>query len=212
MKQIQFIKETPNCYAIIIGDLLENATKASVGAGVYEQNMTPQEQLDFATEALSIIKDRILAAILGNHEIRSWYTSGLNIIETMCNQLDIPYMGYQGYLNLVVQNRSYSVMIHHGKGGGSTPGGKLNSLKKLGKVANVDLYICGHMHVKLYHKEMFYEVSPGGGDMQVKKQHYVCAGSGLDYFDGYAEMSALAPSGTGFVKIDIDSDSIKVYI
>ena len=210
--QCKYILDTPNCYTVVIGDVIENATKHSVGAGVYEQNMTPQQQQSYIIAMLKPIKDRILGVIMGNHEIRSWFTSGVNLPETISEMIGVKYLGYQGFLNLVVEGKTYSVMLYHGRGGGSTPGGKLNSVVKLNRVANMDLYISGHIHKKLYDQDQIFYAPPGTKHLVSHKRHYVAIGSSLEYFTGYAEMQALPPSQTGFVRIHINAKGIKVDV
>ena len=58
-------------YVLLMGDLLEFATRGSVGAGVYEQLMNPHKQFDEAMEMLMPLaqKGLILGLLRGNHEL-----------------------------------------------------------------------------------------------------------------------------------------------
>jgi len=56
---------------VCIGDLIENGNKRSVGAGVYDQTMSPSEQKRWLMKELLPMKDKILCAVQGNHEDRT---------------------------------------------------------------------------------------------------------------------------------------------
>ena len=68
---IDFIADT-DCVVILMGDLLEAASRHSVGAGWVEQTMSPQNQLDYLLGVLDPIKDKVLVNLEGNHEERIW--------------------------------------------------------------------------------------------------------------------------------------------
>ena len=52
-------------YVLVMGDMLECATRYSVGAGIYEQTMSIQEQMKMLTDTLQPVKDAGL--LLGIH-------------------------------------------------------------------------------------------------------------------------------------------------
>jgi hypothetical protein len=56
-----------NTRIVLMGDLLECATKVSVGRGVFDENMNLQDQLDKAIDTFSPYKDMIDVVINGNH-------------------------------------------------------------------------------------------------------------------------------------------------
>lgn len=70
-ERIEYVKNTPNAYCILNGDILDNATKTSIG-DTYTQEFNPMEQLKRATEIFSPIKDKILCITHGNHENRTY--------------------------------------------------------------------------------------------------------------------------------------------
>lgn len=62
LSRIEYVKNTPNAYCILNGDLMDNATKTSIGDS-YTQEFSPMEQLRRAVEIFGPIKDKILALI-----------------------------------------------------------------------------------------------------------------------------------------------------
>jgi len=65
MGYIRWIRETPNVYAILGGDVMENALDDGRGMS-YDQEHPPMAQLDRMTEILSTISHKILASTPGN--------------------------------------------------------------------------------------------------------------------------------------------------
>ncbi|MDD2260258.1 MAG: hypothetical protein PHO87_04590 [Acholeplasmataceae bacterium] len=66
-KMIDWIKNNNNTRVILMGDLLNSATKTSVGAAVFDEDRHGQDQLDFMIDALRPIKKKIYGALVGNH-------------------------------------------------------------------------------------------------------------------------------------------------
>ena len=89
MERIEHIKNTPNAYCILDGDLMDTAVCTSIG-DTYGANLQPMEQLRQCVKIFEPIKDKILAVLPGNHENRVYKSDGLDITEIMCSQLGIP--------------------------------------------------------------------------------------------------------------------------
>ena len=77
LERIEYVKNTPNAYCILNGDIIDNATKTSIG-DTYTQVFNPMEQLAKAVEMFEPIKDRILCITHGNHENRTYKKEGRN--------------------------------------------------------------------------------------------------------------------------------------
>ena len=58
-ERIEYVKNKPNAYCLLNGDILDNATKTSIG-DTYMQEFNPMEQLQRANELFSPIKNKIL--------------------------------------------------------------------------------------------------------------------------------------------------------
>lgn len=87
-KEIEYIKNNDNVYAIVNGDLIENALKTSLG-DVYSQKLSPIQQVEKIIEMLRPIKDKILCMTSGNHEFRSYRNDGLDIMRLVARELEL---------------------------------------------------------------------------------------------------------------------------
>lgn len=210
-RTIEYIYETPDCYTILGGDMLESATRQSIGMGIFEEDMHLSDQMRYLQDALSplVEKGKVLASITGNHEMRPMYLNKWNPIEELAYDLEIPYLGYQGYLVLQVNDIKYKVFIHHGTGGGRTKGAKVNAAMRPNQVALADLYITGHLHDRFAISDTIFDIE---NDQIIHKQrHYVAAGSFLQYFGGYPEMTMLAPSIPGTILIELNGEEKSIH-
>lgn len=212
---LQLILNTKNCYTILIGDLAETATRESVGNAMFDEDLHAPDQLKVLYAILKPLADanKILGVLTGNHEMRIEYLTGLNPMKLLADKLDVPYFGYQGYIQASVGDITYDIMCHHGVGGGSTMAAKIKAIEKLNQVTEADIYIAGHTHGLHHHYDQRMEFG-NDGVIIPKRRHYVIAGSFLDYWNGYAEMKVLQPSDCGSALIELrhDHKDIRVTI
>jgi hypothetical protein len=166
---------------------------------VYEEEFDFSEQLKRLFKMLKPLADnkKILGMITGNHEMRVAYSTSLNPVELIADELGVPYFGYQGYVTVKVGSQIYHLFLHHGAGGGCSPAGKLNAMRALNKVAIADVYLSGHTHGKLYDNDVLMSINDATGKVEPYIRHYIACGSFLEYWGGYAEMKLLSPSMTG---------------
>ena len=66
-KRVADIAAKDNAYAILAGDLIDNATRSSVG-DIYSTQLSPMEQIQLANKTFAPLKGRILCAVPGKHE------------------------------------------------------------------------------------------------------------------------------------------------
>jgi nucleoside diphosphate kinase len=205
---VNYIMSVPNCVTVLNGDLAETATKVSVGAGMFEEEMPIPEQLSALYQILKPLADagKILGCGPGNHEERVYQLIGINPMEMLAEKLGVPYFGYQGFFKITVNNIPYTASFYHGSGGGSTNASKTGAAEKMNKVVLADLYFSGHTHGRQFHKDVLYTFSPDSNELVPFTRTYVVGGSFLEYWGGYSEMKALAPSITGAVRIELRPD------
>ena len=79
-----------------MGDLLDCGLKDSIGGSVYENILTPQEQIEVIVNILKPIANRIDGYVQGNHEYRIYKNTGIDICKNVCSILNIPYLKYSG--------------------------------------------------------------------------------------------------------------------
>lgn len=203
LKTIEYIKNNKNTYTIIVGDLLETATKDSVGAGVLEESVHLREQITNMIKILEPLakNNKILCAVDGNHELRIHKMLGITPIQYICDVLKIPYQQYQSYVTINLNSVKYNVMITHGKGSGSSKAARIKSIAKPSDVAPLmDLYISGHLHSDITDKDKVFYIAEDGS-LKEHIRRYVMCGSFLKYFDSYAEQAVLPPNICGAPEI-----------
>ena len=185
-------------YVIMMGDLCEMAIKTSP-SDIYEQTMSPDEQINWVCEVLDPIKDYIIGGLGGNHGARLIRTVGVNPDAWICQKLGVPYLGSIGYGRIGVGQANWKIMAAHGVGGGALLGSKLNVVaEKMTKVCtNADLYLAGHTHADVASSDVRMEISVASRGVQVNKHVRRFSGTGalLDYY-GYPEDKLLPPATT----------------
>ena len=85
---LERIKNEPNTYTIINGDLCNMALKNSK-SDVYSDSLSPMEQVIQVTELLKPIKDKILVIGTGNHEDRTQKETKIDVTRLISRELGI---------------------------------------------------------------------------------------------------------------------------
>ena len=208
-----WIINTPNAYAFLMGDILNTASRNSATSPF--EGKSGDDEYQEAVDLLRPLADtgRIIGAITGNHERRMEDSFGFNPLKPFCNELGIPYLGYSAVVKFRVgarpepeQNQvfnTYHGYFHHGTGGGGTLGAALNRKVKLQDIVQgVDFYVSGHDHQLVTGVRAVFE--PGKNGIKQRKLTYVDSGSFLDYEDSYAEAAMYAPGKLGAPRIRLD--------
>ena len=210
LEQIEYIKNTPNAYCILDGDLMDSAICSSIG-DTYGANLQPMEQLKHCVKLFEPIKHKILAVLPGNHENRIYKSDGLDITELMCSQLGI-HSKYSPTTALVFvrfgknkkgRPQCYTLYVTHGSGGGRKEGGKVNRLADLASIVDADIYIHGHTHLPLVFKEAFYRVNSANSSVALTEKLFVNSAAFLTY-GGYGDKQGYKPASTTSPTIYLD--------
>ena len=210
LQRVDYVKNTPTAYCILNGDIIDNATRNSVG-DTYTQVLSPMEQLHRAIEIFEPIKDKIFCITQGNHENRTYKSEGINLSALMASQLGLAerYTVTSAILfvrlgelndgrketNGSGQRRKvcYSIYTLHGSGGGRKEGGKVNRLADLASIIDADVYIHSHTHLPVVMKQSFYRIDVRNSTVGIAEKLFVNTASNLDY-GGYGEAQAYKPS------------------
>lgn len=203
MERIEYIKNTPNAYCILGGDLMDTAISSSVG-DTYGANLKPMDQLSQCVKIFEPIKDKILCVLPGNHENRVYRADGLDITQLMCAQLGIPekYSPTTAFLFVRFgkdkhKNHGrplmYSIYVTHGAGGGRKEGGKVNRLADLACIVDADCYIHNHTHLPVVFKNSFFRVSGANSSVALVEKLFVNGAAALDY-GGYGDRQNFKPT------------------
>ena len=204
METIEHIKNTPNAYCILDGDLMDTAIASSIG-DTYGASLQPMEQLKECVRIFEPIKDKILAVLPGNHEHRIYKQDGIDMSSLLCSQLGIAdkYSNTTALLFIRFGERRdgrnhrrrqlYTVYVTHGSGGGRREGGKVNRLADLAAIVDADIYIHGHTHLPLVFRESFFRVSGANSSVSLVEKLFVNCSAALSY-GGYGDAQGYKPS------------------
>lgn len=218
-RYLNWAMEQENVYFLLNGDLVECAIKESVG-NVYQQKISPQEQLDFMKEFWSNYKERIIGITAGNHEMRIYKEVGIDITKELAAYLQVPYEREGLIVKIHVgsdKNRKsrqvpYLIYMTHGWSNARTSGAKLNSMESLSSIIiNADIYISSHTHKLISSPEIVFYIDDKNNAVVEKKRYYVSSGSYLRYGD-YAQMKGLRPVKLGTARIRLDGTRKDVHI
>ena len=208
--RIAYVANTPNAYCIMNGDILDNATKTSIG-DTYTQVFNPMEQLARAVELFSPIKDKILCITHGNHENRTYKKEGINLSYLIANQLGLAdkYTPTSALLFLRLgENASgrketngsgklrqicYTLYVLHGSGGGRKEGAKAIRLADMASIIDADVYIHSHTHLPMIMKQGFHRIDIPNSAVSLVTKLFVNTASNLDY-GGYGEAGEFKPN------------------
>ena len=216
---INMIRQTDKeCNRVLLmGDLIDCGIKDSIGASVYENRLTPQEQIDMLVDLLKPIADRIDGYVQGNHEYRIYKNTGIDICKTVSDILNIPYLRYSGVVTYSTKRenrrKAYNINMFHGKAGGGIENA-LRKCKEMANKVNADIYLMGHCHHKAYTTRCFKQVDSRNGKIVDTLQYFVLTGHALDYDESYADQANLEISQKAFPIINLSNNGkkhIKIY-
>ena len=205
LDRIKYIKETPNVYCLLNGDLMNNAISTS---DPFAEEFTPMGQVKKVCELFGDIKDKIISITSGNHENRTYKVSGIDISYMYALEMGIANRytneGALVFLECGSESRgrirngkvrgvSYVIYHSHGTGGGKMIGGKLNRLEYLSGICDADIYIMGHTHLPATFKEGYIRVDPRNHTHANITKLFVNTSATLE-FGGYGERFGFKPS------------------
>ena len=200
-------------YVLLMGDLLESATKTSVKAGWAEQEFVLQKQYeDMARFLTPLAQEKLIVGFLrGNHEYRIWETSGLDITHLMCNELEVPYLGDACWNLFRVGKQRYSVYALHGRTAAQRDGTALTAIENIASSFHADVIACGHAHKCTHGIKIVQFVDPWYRIIREMRKIVVITGSYLSY-GGYWQQKGGNISKVGSPKIKFFSKVHQVHI
>lgn len=213
------IKNEPNTYTILNGDLCNIALKNSK-SDVFSEDLTPMEQVLKVLEFLEPIKDKILVMSNGNHEDRITKETSIDVLYLVAKQLHLEqvYSPSWWYLYLSFGNSNknrpvlYTLTGYHGAGNGTTTGAKANRVKKMSQVVLADVYLMSHVHEPITTKGVIFTPDYQHKSVVKKEMYYCISNSFVEYEGSYAERLGLPPSNTGISEIELDGSKKRVRL
>jgi predicted phosphodiesterase len=184
------IADDDSAYLILTGDLMNNATRASV-SDVYEEICPPSEQKKIIYDQLYSVRDKILCGVMGNHEGRSAKDVDNDPLYDVFVQLGIQerYRKNMAFLRIRLQLATFKVVVLHG----TTP----NKAKNFSyAIDGVDCMITSHTHNPSVNRPAKLIFPVKGDHVSVKPYVTITVPSWLDY-GGYGARHMYMPQTTG---------------
>lgn len=214
---IDKVKNTPNVYLLLLGDLCDNGTRNSV-TNVFRATMSPSAQKREMAKILAPVTDRIIASVSGNHERRKDNRDADDdVAYDIMAKLDLEKLHRENMAFVKVQlgkkeyddgrrtnsnyRPSYTICIMHGSGGGALPGSVINKNERMAYCLDgIDLLVVGHSHKPMISQPGKIVVDSRNNKVSVVPFKVVTSTSWLNYGD-YAAQKMLLPSSHALQKI-----------
>jgi len=201
------VKDEPNTYFILVGDLIQNNIKSSVGSP-FDQVWSPMEQKSIMVKYLEPFKDRILCAVSGNHEYRTKKESDQDLTYDIMTKLGIEDRYRENIVFMKVSvgeyldrpskrmkpKSSYVFCVTHGSAGGRLTGNPTNRAEEFARIVEgLDCLVVGHSHKGIVTRPQRLVVDPNNNHVSAKSYLVVSAESWMQY-GGYAARKMLQPA------------------
>jgi len=201
-------------YVLGMGDYIEAGLRTSVGDSVYQQELNPDSQTEWAEEFFAPLAERglLIGLLLGNHEGRILKETSINVVRWMAKQLQVPYLGYACWNLLYVGNQSYSVYALHGSTGSRYVYTKLKALVDISHNFDADLLMMGHVHELDENAILVQRVDRSSKTIKERKKYLLLTGSYLQYDDSYAQEKGYPMGKLGSPKVKLFSDKHDIHL
>lgn len=203
IERINYIAETPNAYCIMNGDIMDYASRTSIG-DIETRELNIMQQLEAAVELFTPIKDKIICITTGNHEARSYKKEGIDMSKMIAMQLGLSdlyspasaliFLRF-GKLSSASHGRRalYTIFCNHGNGGGRKEGAKAIRLADMASIVDADIYIHSHTHLPMIMKQGYFRVDKTNSAIANVTKLFINTASNLDY-GGYSEAQEYKPN------------------
>lgn len=201
--RIDYVANTPNAYCIMNGDILDYASRSSIG-DIEARQFNIMEQLEKAIELFGPIKHKVLCITNGNHENRGYRKEGFDISKMIAMQLGLvdKYSPAAAMIFLRFgkvpgayhnQPRLFTIFVNHGSGGGRKEGAKAIRLADMASIVDADVYIHSHTHLPMVMKQGFFRADLIHSVVTNVTKLFVNTAANLNY-GGYGEAGEFKPN------------------
>ncbi len=213
LRQVNYCLEK-NVYVYLMGDLIEMATRYSIGAGVYEQKWNGQSQVERIVEILKPLAEKklIIGFIEGNHERRVYKETGVNVANYIANELGTRNLGYASWNLFRVGRQNYTVYAWHGVSAARFEWTKLKAAVDVANSFDCDLFAMGHVHQCSDTAKLYQSVNLRNKTVVEKKKFVLITGHYLSYDGGYAQERGYSPAKLGSPKVKFFSEKKDIHI
>jgi predicted phosphodiesterase len=204
-----------NISVLLGGDLIEAATRNSIGSGVYDQNMNPNEQILQIMEIIKPLaqKGLVKSIIRGNHEDRFKKDVGIDICSMIAYTFSIPYMGSGGFHYIMVDDENYVIYYEHGSGGSKFVHTKISKVSSVAKyIEDFDIFAWGHMHDLVTWQEVKRKMNKRYKTVEKLNRTFLITGHYLNYEGSYANTASMPPSRIGSPIVTLHGNQHKIEV
>lgn len=177
------------------GDMFENVIDGS--PGMFSQRIHPGEQFDAAVEKIAPIQHKMMFAIPGNHEARTFNKCGFDIAKHLADDADLPYFSDYCLCTLKWRGMNFRLVAHHGSGAAATPGGQRNAARKDMPWIGADMYWTGHLHQPIADVVYRADYNQRTNRLTSRNSVVIISPSYLRYFGGWAASRRMGPGALG---------------
>ena len=201
-EKLDEIRETPNAYCILGGDLCDMALRDSVG-DVHGAKLSPMGQVERVVSLIKPVREKVLCMVRGNHENRVYKSTGIDPLAFAASELGLGERYSDTSALLFVQfghdtkhggRMQYTMYVTHGAGSGRKEGGKLQRLADLQNIIDCDIYCHNHTHLPAVFPTCSYRIDYTHRQPVLVEHLFVNGGASLNY-GGYADAGGFKPAG-----------------
>lgn len=201
-EKLDEIREKPNAYCILGGDLCDMALRDSIG-DVHGAKLSPMGQVERVVSLLEPVKGKVLCMVRGNHENRVYKSTGIDPLAFVASELGLSERYSDTSALLFVQfghdtkhggRMQYTMYVTHGAGSGRKEGGKLQRLADLQNIIDCDIYCHNHTHLPAVFPTCSYRIDYTHRQPVLVEHLLVNGGASLSY-GGYADAGGFKPAG-----------------
>ena len=218
-RDIEYVAQHDNAYAVLAGDLLDCALKSSLGDCYV--NLSPMDELSAVMDLMNPIAHKIVGIVGGNHEARHYKTNGVDMTRLLARQIGVENRYSPDtaliFLRFGEDDRAhhhrpicYTIYLTHGTGGGRKEGGKIQRLVDLSAIVDADCYIVGHTHLPASLKTAYARPNPGNSSITYCTKLFVNSAAKLNY-GGYGDIGGYRPNAKDTPRIILGGREKTMY-
>jgi len=190
-----------------------------------EQDNIAECQRKWVVDLFKPIKNKCIGLLYGNHEDSIRIHSHINVQKNICDDLDVPNLGYIAYVRLrFLRDNSNEVhiikgVVTHGAGGAITPGAKMIRLERFMNAFNGRWYAHAHIHDMLERNRPYIDCDPIGTKIIQQVQVGVTTGCwfktyGQGVYASYGEKKNYPAVSIGcpYIVVDPCTNDIKAML
>jgi hypothetical protein len=211
LEDIAYLKDTPNAFAFINGDLYQAEGRHTVG--VANKVWPVVETRHYLQRVLEPVAHKVVGVNRGNHDARVYKNGcGEDSVDALCASLGLHYFE-SGEADLCLRfGKSpndghavrYGIYAAHGCSGGRTEGAGLNAVARFRTIrSRADIYVMSHIHdpVSKVVREHYQDLTRGN---VVEQQVALVITPSYQKRDGYAIDKNYAPKALGAARVFLD--------